>query len=639
MRPISVKQMAKVIVFAVMALAILAGSYFRVLDSYELETLDLRFILRPQAPVTDKVAIIEIGDDTIKKLGRFPFDRSHHAIITRALSEAGAKAVIFDIFFSEPQKSDGVFEDAVRKAGNVYFPAVLDIDAGRPGALPRASGYAARCLEGLSSAAKGVGHINVIPDIDGKFRRAPAYIRHDGRSPMPYLSLLVACDYLGIPQKDVKFAPGEYLDLGSGIKVPLDERSNIITNYSSKWGRSYCHYSYVDVAQSYLAKIAGEKPNMDLALLKDKVCIIGLTAVGTVDLHPTPFDPLYPAMGMHAEVFNSVVSNRFIRRASPAANFAILIFLSSLVAAVVLKIKPLKGIFYLLSLMAILVLSSMVLFNASGLWIDVAYPLLCMVIVHLSLTLYRYILEWRKRLLMEGELEIARKIQESFLPRSTPSIEGVEVASAMFTARQVGGDLYDFIHFPDGKLGIMIGDVSGKGVPASLFMAMSVGAFRSFALPEAPPEVVLANLNSKLVKESSSNLFVTMFYSVFDLKNKKVIYGSGGHLPVLYLSRSGESSFLDVDEGSPLGLMEGAYSGGRAHFGAGDMFVFYTDGVTEAMNAKADMYGRERLLSVAEKHRSLSAGKMVEEIGADVRHFEPKAMQHDDITVIVVKII
>lgn len=608
------------------------------MDSYELETLDFRFRLRPPVLVTDKIIIVEIGDDTIQKLGRFPFDRSYHALLTKALTDAGARAIVFDIFFSEPQESDKEFAAAIKAAGNVYFPMVFELERKHPRTIPHARAFAARCLQEIAFEAKGIGHINVIPDIDGKFRRAPAYIQYGDKLLQPYLSLLVACDYLGIKQENMAFIPGKSLIIGPDMKMPLDENSNIIVNFSAGWGQTYKHYSYVDILQSYAAKATGETANIDLAALKGKICLIGLTAVGTVDLHPNPFDPLYPAMGMHAEVFNSIMTKNFITRASRPANLAILLFLSALIAAVVLRTRPVKGVIYLLSSIIILLLSSMVIFNLSGLWIDVIYPIIVIVILHLSLTLYKYISEWKKGLLMENELQIARKIQESFLPKSMPSIEGISASVAMLTARQVGGDLYDFVAFGDDKIGIMIGDVSGKGVPASLFMAMSVGAFRSLAVSGVKPEQVLASLNTKLVNESSSNLFVTMFYSIFDLKNKIFIYGNGGHLPVLYFNKEGRDQFLDVQDGAPLGLMEGPYSGGRISFGAGDTFVFYTDGVTEAMNSKADMYGKERLLAVAAKNRLFSPDKMLEEIEKDVRRFEPKASQHDDITIMIVKI-
>jgi sigma-B regulation protein RsbU (phosphoserine phosphatase) len=295
----------------------------------------------------------------------------------------------------------------------------------------------------------------------------------------------------------------------------------------------------------------------------------------------------------------------------------------------------------LISVVCAYVLAAFAVFDIYGIWIDIAYPVMVVVILHISLTLYKYVREWKARLLIENELSIAKKIQDSFLPKSTPEVAGASFGAVMFTARQVGGDLYDFVTSGAGsppRFGVMVGDVSGKGVGAALFMAMTVGAFRSFAVPGRKPEEILADLNAKLVRESNTNLFVTMFYAIFDPGRMSVDYANGGHLPMLRISPDGKSEFLDVKDGSPLGLMDGPYSAGQARIAKGDVFIFYTDGITEAMNARSDMYGKERLVAVCEASRHLDTARMVEAIEKDVRKFEPRSRQHDDMTVIVVKI-
>ncbi len=620
-------------------LFIFAYSYLRVFDNYELGTLDLRFRLRPPIKATDKIVIIEIGEDTIDKIGRFPFERSYHAAIIKALSEAGAKAIVFDIFFSEPQKDDPDLEEAMSRAGNVYLPYVFYIGENKKYRLPKAAGYLAGELRELSALAKGSGHINIIPDPDGKYRRVPLYISYENKL-YPYLPFKIACDYLNIEEKDIIVSPGKSVFTPQGIKILVDAKSNMIVNFAGRWGKSYKHYSYIDILQSYFAGLSGVKAEPDLKLFKDKICVIGLTAVGTADLHPNPIEPLYPAVGIYAEVFNSILNNSFITRASEKINMFILLILCLLVVVFTLKTKPIKGIIILSVLIIVFIMSAILTFNMMGLWIDIAYPVFITVIVYIFTTLYKYVNEWKKRLVMENELGIARKIQESFLPKNLPSVAGVDIYARMFTARQVGGDLYDFTQFSDNsKLGVMIGDVSGKGVPASLFMAMVTGAFRSFAVPDARPEEVLLRLNSKLVKESASNLFVTVFYSIFDLKNNTLEYANGGHLPVLYLQKDGAHSFLDVEKGAPLGLMDNEYSGRQAAFGKGDVFIFYTDGVTEAMNSRRQMYEKTRLLETAKRNRYKKSREILEAIEKDIRKFEPKSTQHDDITLIVAKIL
>lgn len=634
----NIKKSFEFLIVLFFCLAALAASYFRPLDNYELELLDLRFKLRPARPVTDRIAVIEIGEDSIGKLGRFPFDRSYHALLIKALSESGARAAAFDIFFSEPQEHDRDLEDAIRSAGNVYLPYVFDIDTTKRSNMLHARGYAARTLERLALPAKGEGHINIAPDIDGKFRRAPLYIRH-GNAFYPYLSFLMALDYLGIREKDVRILPGKYLLLGKDIRIPLDENSNMLINFSARWGKAFKHYSYVDVLQSYLAGVSGEKPILNLAAFKDKVCVVGLTAIGTVDLHPNPLEPLYPGVGIHLEVFNSILNKAFIGRASKEANLFILIALSLLISLVTLKTKPVKGLAILIASVSLFAAAGIFLFDFFGVWIDMFVPIAVMSQIYLFLTLYKYVIEWKKRLVLENELEIARRIQESFLPKKLPDAGKMDIAAGMFTAKAVGGDLYDFLELGPDRVGVMIGDVSGKGVPASLFMAMVTGEFRSLAAPGAAAERVLFNLNSKLVKGSSSNLFVTIFYLIFDIKNNIMIYSNGGHLPVIYLSRdTKKAEFLDVPEGAPLGLMEGPYSAREMNFREGDIFVLYTDGVTEAMNSKSGMYGKERLVSLVEAHKDLSSKALLNAIEKDIRRFEPKSRQHDDITLIVIKI-
>ncbi|MBI5143443.1 MAG: CHASE2 domain-containing protein [Candidatus Omnitrophica bacterium] len=634
---LNIKTAAFLLLIACACLAGLSASYFRLLDNYEFELLDIRFRLRAQQQTTDRVMMIEIGEDTIERLGRFPFDRSYHALLVKALSESGTRAILFDIFFSEPEEHDGELEDAMRTAGNVYLPYVFDIDAARKEKILYGRGYTAKTLENLRLLTKGEGHINIIPDADGKFRRIPLYVRY-GNTFHPYMSFRMTLDYLGISEKDVKVLPGKFLLLGTYTKIPLDDNSNMIINFSGIWGRAYKHYSYVDVLQSYLADVSGQKPLLDLGIFKDKVCIVGLTAAGTVDLHPNPLEPLYPGVGIHAEVFNSILNRRFITRVSRELNLAVLLVLSLLISLSTLKTKPIKGLSILAAAIILFAVIGMVTFNSSGIWIDLFVPVAVMVLLYLFLTLYKYVTEWRKRLVLENELEIAKKIQESFLPKRLPSTEGIDMAVAMFTARQVGGDLYDFVEFSPDRLGVMIGDVSGKGIPASLFMAMVTREFKFFSTPQAGPQEVLHNLNSLLVKESSSNLFVTVFYLIFDMKAMSVTYSNGGHLPVLYLSEDGaKAEFLDVAEGTPLGLMEGQYGEMTTNFKKGDTFVLYTDGITEAMNPNHEMYGRERLASVVESHRGISSKALLQAIEKDVRRFEPKARQHDDMTSIVIK--
>ncbi len=640
MKTVFLKKHTAQILFVSLAAFFLAASYFRFFESYELGSLDARFLLRStKIPVSDKIAMIEIGEDTIKKLGRFPFDRSYYALAIKALSEFGAKAVIFDLLLSEPHKDDKDMIAAMKESGNVYLSYAFDLSKAAKGKIVTADGYLANVTEDLARYAKATGHINIVPDIDGKFRRVGLFIKFENTL-YPYISMKAACDYLGISAKDIKMVPGRYIKLGEDIKVPLDDRSEMIVNFSGKWGTSYSHYSFVDLLQSYAARLSGEAGIIiGPGSFKNKICIIGLTAAGTSDIHPNPFETLCPGMGIHAEVINSILNKNFITRQSKETNILILIILGILVLVLTMRAKPINGLLMLFAIIAIFIAAVILLFDFCGVWIDMVVPILAIGFIYLSCTLYKYISEWRKRLILENELGIAKTIQESFLPKALPATSGLDISAKMLTARQVGGDLYDFIEFSDTRLGVIIGDVSGKGVPASLFMAMVTGAFKFFAATDTKPNDTLNSLNEKLVKESSSGLFVTVFYAILDLRTGTMLYGNGGHLPALFLREKEEPKFLDATEGSPLGLVDGNYSSGSIDIRKGDTIILYTDGVTEAMNAKKEMYGKERLTSMAEKCAGLSAEESLAKIESDVRRFEPRSIQHDDITVIVIKIV
>ncbi|HBR14176.1 MAG TPA: hypothetical protein DD723_01345 [Candidatus Omnitrophica bacterium] len=618
--------------------SIFAGSYFHLFDNYELGTLDLRFRFRPHIPATDKIVIIEIGNDTIEKLGRFPLDRGYHAMLIKALSEFGAKAIVFDIFFSEPQRGDNELQEAMRSAGNVYLPYVFEVVPKTERNMLQAVKYSAQNLENLTRLAKGTGHINIIPDFDGKFRRVPLYIRYK-KDMYPSMAFLVSYDYLGLGQHNSRLVPGGHFAYGSHQKIPLDENSNIIINFSGKWGGECQHYSYVDILQSYKAHTTGEEGLLDLNVFKGKVCLVGFTADGTTDLHSTPLESLYPAVGIHAEIFNSIINKNFITRESKAVNLCILFLLVLFIFASSTKTSPLRALGILLGVNSIFVLSCVLFFNMRGLWIDIFYPMFITSLLYFSCTLFKYIMEFKERIVLEKELQIAKQIQQSFLPAIVPTIAGFDMTAAMLTARQVGGDLYDFFEFDEGKFGVLIGDVTGKGVPASLFMAMVTSSFKFFAKPEIAPQEALRHLNEKIIQESSANLLVTLFYGVFDLDSRVMAYANGGHVPVLYLAKDKKPVFLDVAEGLPLGMIKRPYSGNQVKYEQGDIFIFYTDGITEAVNAKSEMYTAEKLASLADAHRDLSAQQLREVIEKDVTTFESKSKQHDDITLVVVKIV
>jgi phosphoserine phosphatase RsbU/P len=202
--------------------------------------------------------------------------------------------------------------------------------------------------------------------------------------------------------------------------------------------------------------------------------------------------------------------------------------------------------------------------------------------------------ERAERAEFDRDAQEARAIQQALLPKSSPYIPGFVVSGRSVPARAVGGDWYDFIPFPDGRWGLVLADVSGKGTAAALLMSATRGAFRSLAEACCSPAEVLTKLNQLLVDDFPAGKFVTMVYGVLDPATRTVVFANAGHLRPLFIDDQGEH-FLDTERGLPLGLGCGDYSETRITLTEGSRLVFYSDGITEAENAQEEEYGAGRL--------------------------------------------
>ncbi|HUO16897.1 MAG TPA: GAF domain-containing SpoIIE family protein phosphatase [Verrucomicrobiae bacterium] len=216
------------------------------------------------------------------------------------------------------------------------------------------------------------------------------------------------------------------------------------------------------------------------------------------------------------------------------------------------------------------------------------------------------------RAALDRDAQEARVIQQALLPKSSPYIPGIVISGRSVPARAVGGDWYDFISFPDGRLGIVLADVSGKGTAAALLMSATRGMFRSLAEACCSPSEVLTRLNELLMNDFPAGKFVTMVYAVLDPASRKVIFANAGHLQPLFLDQDGEH-FLDTERGLPLGLSSGDYSETEITLSKGSRLIFYSDGITEAVNADEEEYGPCRLAEHALKPDA-SAVTIIDEV-------------------------
>ncbi|QYZ80232.1 stage II sporulation protein E [Methanofollis formosanus] len=238
----------------------------------------------------------------------------------------------------------------------------------------------------------------------------------------------------------------------------------------------------------------------------------------------------------------------------------------------------------------------------------------------------------------KAELKVAAEIQQTFLPRSIPTMLGFDLAAVSCPAREVGGDFYDAIRLQEGKTGLVIADVSGKSVPAAIYMALSRTIIRAMAARHPDVTLALEDANSMLLEESDTGMFVTLFYGVLDEETRTLTYANAGHNPPLLL-RDGTDEFISLPPtGVALGAMEDMeYGTGEVTFGVGDLLVLFTDGVTEAFSPEGEAFGNERLEETVRAARTLPAAAMIREIRDAVRAFAGEGPQDDDITVMVLK--
>ena len=242
---------------------------------------------------------------------------------------------------------------------------------------------------------------------------------------------------------------------------------------------------------------------------------------------------------------------------------------------------------------------------------------------------------------LEQELQMARQVQINLLPEETPQIAGWEFSASWRPARQVSGDYYDFIHLPDRQIGVVVGDVSDKGMPAALFMAMSRTTIRASMNIASSPTEGIQNANRLICSDTANGMFITLFYAQINPQSGEITYVNAGHNPPLFChnqaGRTGQLARLERT-GIALGVLENAeYKQNTIRLSPGDFIMLYTDGVTDAKNSSGHHYGMERMESLLMNKPDLTADHGISSLIQSIEEFSGESESYDDITLTMVR--
>ena len=243
---------------------------------------------------------------------------------------------------------------------------------------------------------------------------------------------------------------------------------------------------------------------------------------------------------------------------------------------------------------------------------------------------------------IQSDLSVAREIQHAILPRTfrlkMDDADKVDICASMLAAKDVGGDFYDFFPIDDHRMGFTIADVSGKGVPAAIFMAVSRTLIKATGLRDLPSTECVSTVNDILCGESVESMFVTVFYGIYDLRTGMIDFTNGGHNPPFIVHPDGTAEELKTESNLVLGAMGGIpFKSESLQLNPGDALYLYTDGVTEAENKDHELFGESRLQAVLSAQKGAESREIIEAVSSAVKEFVDGAPQSDDITQLVIR--
>ena len=648
--------------------------------------LDVYQELSPRERRSAPAVIVAIDEASLNRFGQWPWPRTLVAQLIDKLRAASPAAIGVDILFPEPDRlsperlapsvaaTDPQLaarlarlprHDAVLAASIRAAPVVLGVAGVEEGVVFAAArwtpslqkgadarGYlrhyasTLRSLPEIDAAARGHGLLSADTEA-GVVRRVPMVARV-GTIPVLPLSL-----------ETLRLASGEPLFVvrSGAAGIEAVEIGDLAVPTQSD-GRLWVHYTPHDASRFIsAADVLGGQA--DHAQLERKLVLVGVTGLGLIDYQTTPLGERMPGIEIHAQVLENVYDGALLMRPRWAAwvEGSVFFVAGLIVVCFIPRLSAGRSTVLLALLLIALGAAGFGAYRVAGLLLDASVPGAAIAFLFAAMLVetlaeanaQRKLLQERLQHEREaaariaGELDAARRIQIGSLPKPELIFRAehrFEIFAAMEPAREVGGDLYDFFMLDAEHLFFLVGDVSGKGLPASIFMAVSKALCKSTALRRGRRiDELLREANAEISRENPESLFVTVFAGILDVLSGRLEYCSAGHEPPFVLAPHGEIARLEEGGGPPLCVLDGfSYVAAEHRMSRGGIVCVVSDGVTEAMNPAGELYGAGRLRQALERGRNAeNPAALVNVIRADVAQFVGGAEAADDLTLLVLR--
>lgn len=608
----------------------------------------------PRERASAPAVIVAIDEPALEARGQWPWSRSVLADLLQRIAGAGPAAIGIDLLLVEPDRSTGGDEAlAAAIEGRKVVLGVAGLEYRDPRWPPPKSAPVRQSTSRELRLRHYQGHLQSRPEIDRaaagrglvsvdspeRVIRSVPLVAGVGNVIVPALSVELVRVAGDIGSLGIEDRGGERVALRLGdVTIPVQSDGTL---------RPYFGPHDSDRFVSAEAVLSGKAAP---ELLRDKLVLVGVTGLGLLDYQATPLGERIPGVEVHAQLLEQFFDGVYLRRPTGATLIEALLLLAAGLAlvAMVPKTRAWLSTLLLIGVIVAYAIGGLVAFKA-GLLIDVAGPALGTLLVAGALLAATFAeADRQRRELREaqarvaGELEAARRIQMGLLPAPRRVFAGerrFSLDASLEPARIVGGDFYDCFMISPRRLFFVVADVSGKGLAASLFMALAKSLMKSIALRGEPdPAAILTQASAEIARDNPESFFVTAFAGVLDTQSGMLEFCNAGHLPPYACRPGGKPEPLPDSGGPPLCVLEDfAYSGARRQLAAGEWLVVVSDGITEAMDASAALYGSRRLERLLGELARAEPEQIVGAMREDMHRFIGDAEQADDVTLLCVR--